>query len=144
MVQFLSINFFSWISSIFVGFFKSSHFLCQPVFFLLVDSLAFYLFARPMKMEQSVPKRWHIKFRRRGFNQKQNTTRLQLPNSFFRSEADLKDCYNMCREAGNTSSLCSSTPLQNIIIPCKMQIFLCVFFRASQHMRREEKPTRCH
>ena len=26
MVQFLSINFFSWISSIFVGFFKSSHF----------------------------------------------------------------------------------------------------------------------
>ena len=27
MVQFLSINFFSWISSIFVGFFKSSRFL---------------------------------------------------------------------------------------------------------------------
>ena len=26
MVQFLSINFFSWISSIFVGFFKSSRF----------------------------------------------------------------------------------------------------------------------
>ena len=26
MVQFLSINIFSWISSIFVGFFKSSHF----------------------------------------------------------------------------------------------------------------------
>ena len=32
MVQFLSINFFSWISSIFVGFIKSSHFfLCHPV-----------------------------------------------------------------------------------------------------------------
>ena len=31
MVQFLSINFFSWISSIFVGFFKSSRFLCDPV-----------------------------------------------------------------------------------------------------------------
>ena len=32
MVQFLSINFFSWISSIFVGFFKSSRFfvsLCR-------------------------------------------------------------------------------------------------------------------
>ena len=41
MVQFLSINFFSFITSIFVGFFKSSHFLCHPVvaqffsFFLL-------------------------------------------------------------------------------------------------------------
>ena len=32
MVQFLSIIFFSWISSIFVGFFKSSFFLCHPVF----------------------------------------------------------------------------------------------------------------
>ena len=33
MVQFLSINFFSWISSTFVGFFKSSFFLCvcRPV-----------------------------------------------------------------------------------------------------------------
>ena len=31
IVQFLSINFFSWISSIFVGFFKSSRFLCHPV-----------------------------------------------------------------------------------------------------------------
>ena len=31
MVQFLSINFFSWISSIFVGFFKSSRFLCHSV-----------------------------------------------------------------------------------------------------------------
>ena len=31
MVQFLSIKFFSWISSIFVGFFKSSRFLCHPV-----------------------------------------------------------------------------------------------------------------
>ena len=28
MVQFLSIHFFSWISSIFVGFFKSSRFFC--------------------------------------------------------------------------------------------------------------------
>ena len=33
MVQFLSINFFSWISSIFVGFFKSSRFfLCHSVY----------------------------------------------------------------------------------------------------------------
>jgi len=31
MVQFLSI-FFPWISSIFIGFFKSSHFLCHPVY----------------------------------------------------------------------------------------------------------------
>ena len=30
MVQFLSINFFSWICSIFVGFFKSSHFFVSP------------------------------------------------------------------------------------------------------------------
>ena len=30
MVQFLSIIFFSWISSIFVGFFKSSHFFVSP------------------------------------------------------------------------------------------------------------------
>ena len=31
MIQFLSINFFSWISSIFVGYFKSSRFLCHSV-----------------------------------------------------------------------------------------------------------------
>jgi len=31
MVQFLSIIFFSWISSIFVGVFKSSRFLCHSV-----------------------------------------------------------------------------------------------------------------
>ena len=30
MVQFLSINFFSWISSIFVGFFKSSRIFVSP------------------------------------------------------------------------------------------------------------------
>ena len=30
MVQFLSINFFPWISSIFVGFFKSSSFFVSP------------------------------------------------------------------------------------------------------------------
>ena len=30
MVQFLSINFFSWISSIFVGFFVSSRFFVSP------------------------------------------------------------------------------------------------------------------
>ena len=30
MVQFLSINIFSWISSIFVGFFKSSRFFVSP------------------------------------------------------------------------------------------------------------------
>ena len=32
MVQFLSINFFSWISSIFVGFFKSSRFFCVTLY----------------------------------------------------------------------------------------------------------------
>ena len=32
MVQFLSINFFSWISSIFVGFFKSSPFFCVTLY----------------------------------------------------------------------------------------------------------------
>jgi len=30
MVQFLSINFFSWIFSIFVGVFNSSHFFVSP------------------------------------------------------------------------------------------------------------------
>ena len=32
MIQFLSINFFFWISSIFVGFFRSSRFFCHPVY----------------------------------------------------------------------------------------------------------------
>ena len=32
MVQFLLINFFSWISSIFVGFFKSSRFFCVALY----------------------------------------------------------------------------------------------------------------
>ena len=32
MVQFLTINFFSWISSIFVGFFKSSRFFCVTLY----------------------------------------------------------------------------------------------------------------
>ena len=32
MVQYLSINFFSWISSIFVGFFKSSRFFCVTLY----------------------------------------------------------------------------------------------------------------
>ena len=36
MVQFLSIIFFSWISSIFVGFFKSSRFLCHSVPFIIL------------------------------------------------------------------------------------------------------------
>ena len=39
MVQFLSINFFSWISSIFVGFFKTSRFfvsLCILAIFICV------------------------------------------------------------------------------------------------------------
>ena len=34
MVQFLSINFFSWISSIFVGFFKSSRFFCVTLYYV--------------------------------------------------------------------------------------------------------------
>ena len=33
MVQFMSIIFFSWISSIFVGFFKSSRFFCVTLYF---------------------------------------------------------------------------------------------------------------
>jgi len=33
----------------------------------------FFLLTPPMKMEQSVPKRRHIKFRRRGITQKKNT-----------------------------------------------------------------------
>ena len=42
MVQFLSINFFSWISSIFVGFFKSSlFFFVSPVQELRMDTEAF-------------------------------------------------------------------------------------------------------
>ena len=39
MVQFLSINFFSWISSIFVGFFKSSLFfvsLCSCILLVVI------------------------------------------------------------------------------------------------------------
>ena len=36
MVQFLSIIFFSWISSIFVGFFKSS-FFCVTLYLLLIN-----------------------------------------------------------------------------------------------------------
>ena len=36
MVQFLSVNFFSWISSIFVGFFKSSHFFFVSLFINIV------------------------------------------------------------------------------------------------------------
>ena len=38
MVQFLSIIFFFWISSIFVGFFKSSVFLCHSVFEYTYDA----------------------------------------------------------------------------------------------------------
>ena len=48
MVQFLSINFFSWISSIFVGFFKSFHFfVSSSTFAVLCDSL--------LCSEQSMP-----------------------------------------------------------------------------------------
>ena len=35
MVQFLSIIFFSWISSIFVGFFKSSRFFCVILYYII-------------------------------------------------------------------------------------------------------------
>ena len=34
MIHFLSINFFSWISSIFVEFFKSSRFFCVTLYLL--------------------------------------------------------------------------------------------------------------
>jgi len=44
MVQFLSINFFSWISSIFVGFFKSSHFFVSPCTSNKMQRYAVYLF----------------------------------------------------------------------------------------------------
>jgi hypothetical protein len=42
------------------------------VFFPLVDSLSskFFLFTRPIKTEQSFPKRRHIKFGRRGITKK--------------------------------------------------------------------------
>ena len=43
MVQFLSIIFFSWISSIFVGFFKSSRFFCV-ILYLLVLGQKLHLF----------------------------------------------------------------------------------------------------
>ena len=42
MIQFLSINFFSWISSIFVGFFKSSRFLVSLC--ILLDYNSNYMF----------------------------------------------------------------------------------------------------
>ena len=38
MVQFLSINFLYWISSIFVGFFKSSHFFVSPCIIFKLSS----------------------------------------------------------------------------------------------------------
>ena len=43
MVQFLSIIFLSWISSIFVRFFKSSFFVCHPVLCLLCGNNCFTL-----------------------------------------------------------------------------------------------------
>ena len=51
----------------------------------------------PMKMEQSVPKRWRIKFRRRGITQKkahniQNTVKVW--NQELRKETRL--LYKMC------------------------------------------------
>ena len=44
MVQFLLLIFFSWISSIFVGFFKSSRFLCHSVLFCRQITLCPLLF----------------------------------------------------------------------------------------------------
>ena len=44
MVQFLSINFFYWISSIFVGFFKGSRFLCHSVYLHLTPAPCFKTF----------------------------------------------------------------------------------------------------
>jgi len=57
------------------------HRVLSVVCFLLGNSPAFEFYMpafrntlfhlhRPMKMEQSVPKRWHLKFRRRGITQK--------------------------------------------------------------------------
>jgi hypothetical protein len=45
MVQFLSIKFFCWISSIFVGFFKSSRFFVSPCtsFQIIFVEITFYL-----------------------------------------------------------------------------------------------------
>jgi hypothetical protein len=77
---------------------RKPSFVCPVLFFLLVDSSAsdslcsrlgthclfhlrrsskqaeFFLFTRPMKMEQGVPTRRHIKFRRRRITQIKNTT----------------------------------------------------------------------
>jgi hypothetical protein len=50
MVQFLSINFFSWISSVFVGFFKS-FFLCHSVY---TTSLIFYTMAQQLPVGQDL------------------------------------------------------------------------------------------
>jgi len=46
MVQFLSINFFSWISLIFVVFFKSSHFFSPCTSKQCVGELAVYSFPK--------------------------------------------------------------------------------------------------
>jgi len=53
------------------------NFICQPFGTLRL----FHLHRPPVKMEQSVPKRWHIKFRRRGITLKkaykiQNTAKV--------------------------------------------------------------------
>ena len=50
MVQFLSIIFFSWISSIFVGFFKSSCFFCVTLYQLPFS----YLWKRGAEMRISL------------------------------------------------------------------------------------------
>ena len=46
----------------------SQNFACINT--LAISFQLFFMFKRPMKMEQSVPKRRHIKFRRRGITQK--------------------------------------------------------------------------
>jgi hypothetical protein len=66
---------FGWVVDWNSSYFDTGNFICSSytdVFFVLGDSLAsgfcvltsrLFLFTPPLKMEQSVPKRWHIKFR---------------------------------------------------------------------------------
>ena len=53
MVQFLSIIFFSWISSIFVGFFKSSRFFCVILYYQNTHTFFPVVFLEQSVLEES-------------------------------------------------------------------------------------------
>ena len=68
----------------------------------------------PIKMEQSVPKRRHIKFRRRGITQKKHTTyrrrrkfEIKNKNIFFHSQTYLLTPWSRVLLEKLTSKLCS-------------------------------------